>query len=45
MYAFRHCINLALQQKLVALSPQPATLPDLINKAQDLDRSFRMFAP
>jgi len=45
MYAFRQCINVALQQKLVALSPQPATLPDLINKAHDLDRSFRMFAP
>jgi len=35
----------ALQQKLVALSPQPATLPDLVDKARDLDRSFRMFAP
>jgi len=45
MYAFRRCINLALQQKLVALSPQPATLPDLVDKAQDLDRSFRMFTP
>jgi len=45
MYAFRRCINTALQQKLVALSPQPATLPDLIDKARDLDRSFRMFAP
>jgi len=45
MYAFRQCINLALQQKLVALSPQLATLPDLIDKARDLDRSFRMFAP
>jgi len=45
MYVFRRCINSALQQKLVALSPQPATLPDLVDKAQDLDRSFRMFAP
>jgi len=36
---------MALQQKLVALSPQPATLPDLVDKARDLDRSFRMFAP
>ena len=45
MYAFRQCINVALQQKLVALSPQPATLPDLIDKARDLDCSFRMFAP
>jgi len=45
MYAFRRCINTALQQKLVALSPQPATLPDLVDKARDLDRSFRMFAP
>jgi len=45
MYAFRRCINLALQQKLVALSPQPATLPDLVDKARDLDRSFRMFTP
>jgi len=45
MYAFRQCINAALQQKLVALSPQPATLPDLVDKAQDLDRSFRMFTP
>jgi len=33
MYAFRNCINSALQQKLVALSPQPATLPDLVDKA------------
>jgi len=33
MYAFRRCINAALQQKLVALSPQPATLPDLVDKA------------
>ena len=45
MYAFRRCINLALQQKLVALSPQPATLPDLIDKARDLDHSFHMFTP
>jgi len=45
MYAFRQCINSALQQKLVALSPQPATLPDLVDKAQDLDRSFCMFTP
>jgi len=45
MYAFRRCINPALQQKLVALSPQPATLPDLVNKAQDLDHSFHMFTP
>jgi len=45
MYAFRNCINSALQQKLVALSPQPATLPDLVDKARDLDRSFRMFTP
>jgi len=45
MYAFRRCINSALQQKLVALSPQPATLPDLVDKAQDLDRSFCMFTP
>jgi len=45
MYAFRRCINSALQQKLVALSPQPTTLPDLVDKAQDLDRSFHMFTP
>jgi len=45
MYAFRQCINSALQQKLVALSPQPATLPDLVDKARDLDRSFHMFTP
>jgi len=45
MYAFRQCINSALQQKLVALSPQPATLPDLVDKARDLDRSFCMFTP
>jgi len=45
MYAFRRCINSALQQKLVALSPQPATLPDLVDKARDLDCSFCMFTP
>jgi len=45
MYAFRQCINPVLQQKLVALSPQPTTLPDLVKKAQDLDHSFHMFIP
>ena len=45
MYAFRKWINSALQQKLVALSPQPATLADLVDKARDLDRSFHMFTP
>ena len=45
IYAFRKCINSALQQKLVALSPQPATLADLVDKARDLDRSFHMFTP
>ena len=45
MYAFRKCINSVLQQKLVALSLQPATLADLVDKARDLDRSFRMFTP
>ena len=45
MYAFRKCINSALQQKLVALSPQPATLADLVDKARDLDHSFCMFTP
>ena len=45
MYTFRKCINLVLQQKLVALSPQPAMLTDLVDKARDLDRSFCMFTP
>ena len=45
MYAFRKCINSVLQQKLIALSPQPATLADLVDKARDLDCSFHMFTP
>ena len=45
IYAFRKCINSVLQQKPIALSPQLATLTDLVDKARDLDRSFHMFIP
>jgi len=44
MYAFRKALNSSLHQKIVQLSPQPATLEELVTKARELDRNWRMFA-
>ena len=43
MYAFRKCLNTSLHQKIIALSPQPANLTDLVNKARDLDAAYHTF--
>ena len=44
MFAFRKALNSSLHGKIVQLSPQPATFEDLVTKARDLDRNWRMFA-
>jgi hypothetical protein len=43
MYAFRRMINPRLHDKITMLSPQPDTLAGLVEKARDLDKSWRMF--
>ena len=44
MFAFRKGLNQSLHSKIVQLSPQPTTLNGLVEKAQDIDRNWRMFA-
>ena len=44
MYAFRRNLNQSLHQKIVQMSPQPATMMDLVKAARDLDKNWRMFA-
>jgi hypothetical protein len=43
MYTFRRMLPRALHEKIIALSPQPTTLADLVEKARDFDRSWRLF--
>jgi hypothetical protein len=43
MYAFRRNLNQSLHQKIVQMSPQPATMADLVKAARDLDKNWRMF--
>ena len=43
MFAFRKAIPMALHTKLVGITPQPATLADLVEKARDLDRIWRLY--
>jgi hypothetical protein len=45
MFAFRNALNRSLHDKIVSLSPQPDTLALLVEKARELDRNWRMFAP
>ena len=45
MYAFRKALNPQLHNKIVALLPQPDTFNALVDKARELDRHWRMFAP
>ena len=40
MYAFRKALNSSLHGKIVQLSPQPATLEELVTKARDLDQNW-----
>jgi hypothetical protein len=44
MYAFRRNLNQSLHQKIVQMSPQPATMADLVKAARDLDKNWCMFA-
>jgi hypothetical protein len=44
MYAFRRNLNQSLHQKIIQMSPQPATMADLVKAARDLDKNWRMFA-
>jgi hypothetical protein len=44
MFAFRKALNGALQGKMMLLSPQPTTLQGLIDKAQEFDKNWRVFA-
>jgi hypothetical protein len=43
MYTFCRMLPRALHEKIIALSPQPTTLVDLVDKACDFDRSWRLF--
>jgi hypothetical protein len=44
MYAFRRNLNQSLHQKIVQMSPQPATMVDLVKATRDLDKNWHMFA-
>ena len=43
MFAFRRNLNQALHTKIIALHPQPTTLPDLVAKARDFDRVYQLY--
>jgi hypothetical protein len=43
MYAFRRNLNQSLHQKIVQMSPQPATMADLVKATRDLDKNWCMF--
>jgi len=43
MFAFRNALNAALANKLLTVSPQPTTLPTLVEKAREFDRNWRIF--
>jgi len=44
MFTFRNAINSTISNKIASQSPQPATLAELVERAQDLDRNWRMYA-
>jgi len=44
MFTFRNAINGAINQKIASQSPQPATLAELVERAQDLNRNWHMYA-
>src|SRR5579863_1436031 len=43
-YAFRRCLNPSLQQKLLNVTPAPATLDAMVQKARDFDHNWRIYA-
>jgi len=43
MWAFRRNLPPGLQAKLLTLSPQPATLDELVEKAREFDRNWQIF--
>jgi hypothetical protein len=43
MFAFRRNLNQALHNKLLTLSPQPATLAGLVEKAREFDRLWQLY--
>jgi hypothetical protein len=43
MFAFRRNLNQALHNKLLTLSPQPATLVGLVEKAREFDRLWHLY--
>src|SRR5260221_13630628 len=43
MYAFRRNLNQGLHQKIVQISPQPTTLAGLVEKARELDQTWRIY--
>src|SRR6266581_4648506 len=43
MWAFQRNLPDRLRQKLLMLSPQPATLPELVDKTQEFDRNWQIF--
>src|SRR5579863_7214341 len=43
-YAFRCCLHPSLQQKLLNVTPAPATLDAMVQKARDFDRNWRIYA-
>jgi hypothetical protein len=43
MYAFRVNLNQGLHTKLLGLSPQPATLTELVEKAREFDRVYHLY--
>ena len=44
MFAFRKAIPQALHQKIIGISPQPMTLDDLVEKAREFDRVWRLYS-
>jgi len=44
MFTFRNVLNRAISNKIASQSPQPATLAELVECAQDLDRNWHMYA-
>ena len=44
MYAFRKMINPALHTKIMGVSPTPTTMNDLVEKAREFDKVWRIFS-
>jgi len=44
MFTFRNALNEGINNQIASQSPQPATLAELVERARDLDRYWRMYA-